>query len=64
MHGEAHFSWIFNFSLIDSSKKIFDVFFHKCQMPLGYVELSARSKMKKTYFGGIDSFLRRMLGQK
>ena len=33
-------------------------------MPLGYVELCARSKKKKTYFWGIHSFLRRMLGLK
>ena len=56
------FSWIFHFSLKDFSKKILEFFFHKCQMPLGYVELCARSKKKKTYFGGIHSFLRRLLG--
>ena len=37
------------------------IFFRKCQMPLEYVELCERSKKKKTYFGGIYSFLRRLL---
>ena len=46
------FSWIFHFSLIDFSKKIFEIFFHKCQMPWGYVELGPRSKKEKKLFGG------------
>ena len=58
------FSWIFHFSLIDFSEKIFEFFFHKCQMPLGYVELCVRSKKTKTYFEGIHSLLRKMLGLK
>ena len=37
-------------------------FFSQCQMPWRYVELSARSKEKKTYFWGIHSCLRRLLG--
>ena len=45
------FSWIFHFSLKDFSKKIFANVFHKCQMPLEYAELCARSKRKKTYWG-------------
>ena len=56
------FSWIFHFSLIDFSKKIFEIFFCKCPMPWGYVELCTRSKKEKTYFGGNYGFLRRMLG--
>ena len=56
------FSWIFHFSLIDFSKKIFEIFLRKCPMPWGYVELCTRSKKKKTYFGGNYGFLRRMLG--
>ena len=56
------FSWIFHFSLIDFSKKIFEIFFHKRLMPWGYVELCARSNKKKTYFWGRYGFLRRMLG--
>ena len=56
------FSWIFHFSLIDFAKKISEICFHKCQMPLGCVELCSRSKKKKTYFGGIHSFFRRLLG--
>ena len=55
-------SWIFHFLLIDFSKKIFEIFFHNCQMPWGYVELCARSRKKKTYFWWIHSFLRRLLG--
>ena len=43
------FSWIFHFSLIDFSKKIFEIFFHKCQMPWGYVELGPRSKKEKNF---------------
>ena len=56
------FSWIFHFSLIDFSKKIFEIFFHKCQMPWGYVELCTRSKKEENFFGGRNGFLRRMLG--
>ena len=55
------FSWIFHFSLIDFSKKIFEIFFRKCLMPWGYVELCTRSNKKKTYFWGNYGFLRRML---
>ena len=58
------FLCIFHFSLTGFSKEIFEIFFHKCKMTLSYVELCARSKKKKTYFGGIHSFLRRMLGLK
>ena len=57
------FSWIFHFSLIDFSKKIFEIFFRKCLMPWGYVELCTRSNKKKTYIWGIYGFLRRMLGR-
>ena len=46
------------------SKKIYEIFFQICSMPLGYVELCARSKRKKSYFGGKCGFLRRMLGLK
>ena len=56
------FSCIFHFSLKDFSKKIFEIFFYKCQMSLGYVELCGRSKKKKIYFGGIHSYLCRLLG--
>ena len=38
------FSWIFHFSLIDFSKKIFEIFFNKCLMPWGYVDLCTGSK--------------------
>ena len=55
------FSWIFHFSLIDFSKKIFEIFFRKCLMPWGYVELCTRLNKKKTYFWGRYGFLRRML---
>ena len=33
------FSWIFHFSLIDFSRKIFETFFLKWGMPCGYMEL-------------------------
>ena len=56
------FSWIFHFLLIDFSKKIFEIFFRKCLMPWGYVELCTGSYKKKTYFWGRYGFLRRMLG--
>ena len=56
------FSWIFHFSLIDFSKKIFEFFFHKCLLLWEYVELFTRPKKKKTYFWGRYGFLRRMLG--
>ena len=44
------FSWIFDFSLIDFSGKIFEIFFLKWGMPCGYMELYTRSKQKKKYF--------------
>ena len=44
------FSWIFHFSLKDFLKKMYEIFSHKCQMPLGYVELCAR--FKKNLFWG------------
>ena len=58
------FSWIFHFLLIDFSKKIFEIFFRKCLMPWGYVELCTRSNKKKTYFWRRYGFLCRMLGLK
>ena len=36
------FSWIFDFLLIDFSRKIFDIFFLKWGMPFGYMELYTR----------------------
>ena len=46
------FKWIFHFSLIDFSKKIFENLFHKWGTPLGYMKLTARSKKSKTYCWG------------
>ena len=56
------FSWIFDFSLIDFSGKIFEIFFLKWGMPCGYMELYTRSKQKKKYFWLRYGFLPRMLG--
>ena len=56
------FSWIFDFSLIDFSGKIFEFFFLKWGMPCGYMELYTRSKQKKKYFWLRYGFLPRMLG--
>ena len=47
------FSWIFDFSLIDFSKKIFEFFFHKCLLLWEYVELFTRSKKEKLFLGEI-----------
>ena len=56
------FSWIFDFSLIDFSGKIFEIFFLKWGMPYGYMELYTRSKQEKKYFWLRYGFLPRMLG--
>ena len=40
------FSWIFDFSLIDFSKKIIEIFFHKCLLLWEYVELFTRLELK------------------
>ena len=56
------FSWIFDFSLIDFSGKIFEIFFLKWGMPCGYMELYTWSKQKKKYFWLRYGFLPRMLG--
>ena len=46
------FSWIFHFSLIDFSWKIFENLFHKWGTPWGYMKLTTRSKKSKTYYLG------------
>ena len=43
------FSWIFHFSLIDFSWKIFENLFYKWGTPWGYMKLTTRSKKSKTY---------------
>ena len=44
------FSWIFHFSLIDFSEKIYKNLFHKWAMPLGYMKECMRSKKPKASF--------------
>ena len=46
------FSWIFHFSLIDFSKKIYENLFHKWAMPLGYMKVGMWSKKPKVIFSG------------
>ena len=44
------FSWIFHFSLIDFSEKIYENLFHKWAMPLGYMKECMGSKKPKASF--------------
>ena len=44
------FSWIFHFSLIDFSKKIYEKLFCKWEMPLGYMKVGMGLKKQKAYF--------------
>ena len=46
------FSWIFHFSLIDFSWKIFENLFHKWGTPWGYMKPTTRSEKSKTYYLG------------
>ena len=45
-----NFSWIFQFSLIDFSKKIYENLFCKWEMPLGYMKVGMGLKKQKAYF--------------
>ena len=47
------FSWIFHFSLIDFSKKIFENLFHKWGTLWGVHETKYKAKKYKTYHFGI-----------
>ena len=44
------FSWIFHFSLVDFSEKIYENLFHKWAMPLGYMKECTGSKKPKVSF--------------
>ena len=44
------FSWIFHFSFIDFSWKIFENLFHNWGTHWGYMKLTKRSKKSKTYY--------------
>ena len=44
------FSWIFHFSLVDFSEKIYEIFFHQWAMLLGYMKEYMGSKKPKASF--------------
>ena len=50
-------SRIFNFLLIDFSKKIFENLFHKWGTTWEYIKLTTRSRKSKTYYLGIYGLL-------
>ena len=56
------FSWIFHFSLIDFSKKIFEILFSQMPDALGVCGTMCKVKKKKIHLGGRHGLLRGMLG--